>query len=64
MGGQCIIPGMSGDDTVFSKVQIVHGFINNFFNLLPVAPPLYEFVNVLPWSRTCFVSRIALPDCK
>lgn len=38
----------SGDDTVFSKIQIVHRLINNFLNLFPVATPLYELVYVLP----------------
>jgi hypothetical protein len=38
----------SGDDTVFSKVQIVHCLIDNFLDFFPVTAPLYEFVNVLP----------------
>jgi hypothetical protein len=38
----------SGDDTVLSKVQIVHRLINNLLYFLPIAPPLYELVNVLP----------------
>ena len=37
----------SGDNTVFSKVQVVHRLINDFLDLLPVAAPLYELVNVL-----------------
>ena len=38
----------SCDDTVLSKVQIVHRLINHLFYFLPVAAPLYELVNVLP----------------
>jgi hypothetical protein len=45
-----IIPGKSGDDTIFSKVQIVHRLINNFLDLFPVAAPLYELVNVLAYA--------------
>lgn len=46
--------GGSGNDTVFSKVQIVHCLINNLLDLLPVAAPLYELVDVLEVS---FVNR-------
>jgi len=46
--GSVFIPAMSGDDTVFSKVQIVHRLIDNLFDPFPVAAPLYELVNVLP----------------
>jgi hypothetical protein len=42
-----VILGSSGDDTVFSKIQIVHRLINNFLNLFPVAPSLYKLVYVL-----------------
>lgn len=52
---------MSGDDTVFSKVQIVHRLIDNLFDPFPVAAPLYKLVNVLPWRRMCFVSHIKTP---
>jgi hypothetical protein len=41
------VDGGSGNDTVFSKVQIVHCLINNLFDLLPVAAPLYKLVDVL-----------------
>jgi hypothetical protein len=46
--GSVFIPAMSGDDTVFSKVQIVHRLIDNLFDPFPVAAPLYKLVNVLP----------------
>jgi hypothetical protein len=49
---------MSGDDTIFSKVQIVHRLIDNLFDHFPVAAPLYELVNVLPRRRMRFVSHI------
>jgi hypothetical protein len=38
----------SGDNTVFSKVQVVHRLINDFLDFFPVAAPLYELVNILP----------------
>jgi hypothetical protein len=37
-----------GDDTVFSKIKIIHCLVNNFLNLFPVATPLYELIYVLP----------------
>ena len=37
----------SGDNTVFSEVQVVHRLINHFLDFFPVAASLYEFVNVL-----------------
>jgi hypothetical protein len=49
---------MSGDDTILSKVQIVHRLIDNLFDPFPVAAPLYELVNVLSRKRMCFVSHI------
>jgi hypothetical protein len=53
---------MSRDDTIFSKVQIVHRLIDNLFDPFPVAAPLYELVNVLPRRRICFVmSHIKVP---
>ena len=48
-------PAVSGDDTIFPKVQIVHRLIDNLFDPFPVAAPLYELVNVLPRKRACFV---------
>ena len=51
------IPAMSADDTVFSKVQIVHRLIDNLFDLFPVAAPLYELVYILPSRRMCSLSR-------
>jgi hypothetical protein len=56
--GSVFIPAMSGDDTVFSKVQIVHRLVDYLFDPFPVAAPLYELVNVLPWRRMCLVSHI------
>jgi hypothetical protein len=44
------VHGGSGNDTVFSKIQIVHCLINNLLDLLPVAAPLYELVDVLKVS--------------
>ncbi len=52
---------MSGNDTIFSKVQIVHRLIDNLFYLLPVAAPLYKLVDVLSWRRAGLVSRIKYP---
>lgn len=44
---------MSGDDTILSKVQIVHRLIDDLFDPFPVAAPLYELVNVLSRKRMC-----------
>lgn len=49
---------MSSNDTVLSKVQIVHRLIDNLFDPFPVAAPLYKLVNVLPRKRMCFLSHI------
>jgi hypothetical protein len=60
--GGVFIPANSGNDTIFSKVQIVHRLIDNLFNSFPIAAPLYELVNVLPRKRMCFfVSHIKYP---
>jgi hypothetical protein len=53
-----VIPAMSGNDTILSKVQIVHRLIDNLFDPFPVAAPLYKLVNVLPRKRVCFLSHI------
>jgi hypothetical protein len=45
----------SGDNTVFSEVQVVHRLIDHFLDFFPVAAPLYELVNVL--SGHGFVSK-------
>jgi len=47
----------SGDDTVLSKVQIVHRLIDNLFDPFPVATSLYKLVNVLR-KQMRFASRI------
>lgn len=57
--------GGSGNNTVFSKVQIVHCLINNLLDLLPVAAPLYELVDVLEVSivnrSNTYIERGCLP---
>lgn len=56
---------MSRDDTIFSKVQIVHRLIDNLFDPFPVAAPLYELVNVLPRRQICFaISHVKVPASK